>query len=318
MKAILLILVFTLSFSAQASYIDKASKVIGSLNSNFINFDGYKNHYYNLNNGHKEALIIVTGVAEPAIKYWQLVREFSGSYDVYLWDHIGQGKSDRLHKKMGLKKVYIDKFLTYEDSFNNFLKRVIAKYSKTNVISHSMGSHVMLRQLLKNDSSIDKLVLVTPMVNINKYFIPDFISKFVLKTFYKPTDWAPTQGDTNPDYTYFTSSKENFENYMNLLNKKFPDQKTTGVTAGWLKESLKSVAYVLKADFSKVNTKVLVFTGGKDKIVKSSASRSFCEKLINCNNIHYKNGKHQLLLETDDIRLDLIKQVKLFFKNSNN
>lgn len=312
MKIISSLLVLFISISIQANYLDEATEVIGSLKSNFIDFNGYRNHYYSLSKGHKEALIIVTGVAEPAIKYWQLVSEFSGSYDIYLWDHIGQGNSKRLYEDMDLRKVYIDDFLTYEITFNNFINKVKPKYSKINVISHSMGSHVMLRQLLKNTPSIDKLVLVTPLIDVNKYFIPDFIANFVLSAFYSPKDWAPSQGDKNPDYSYFTGSKENFDNYMSLLNTHFPKLKTTGVTAGWLKKSLASVDYLLKSNFSKVNTNILMFTGGKDSVVKSGASKAFCKKLINCKNIHYKKGKHQLLIETDDIRFDLYKKVKIF------
>ncbi len=312
----LAIIVLTFFFSTvHADYVSQALSSINSMGSNYIEYSGYKNHFYSVKSGQKEAVVIVTGVAEPVLKYWQLTNELKDKYDVYLWDHINQGKSMKIKKDIMYKKVFIDKFSTYQETFNNFLKEVKPNYNKVNVISHSMGSHIMLRQLLADNLSIDRLVLVTPMIEVKKYFIPDWLAKFVLKTFFKPTDWAPSQGEKNVDASYLTRSRENFENYMKLLNEHYPKQISTGVTAGWLLKSLGSIDYVLKSDFSKINTPMLMLTGGDDSIIKSDKATQFCNKMANCKSHQYEKGKHQLFLEMDDIRLDVYERIKAFLIN---
>jgi len=313
MKSALMVIVCLLTFKAGAYDVDEALKVINNLKTNTITHQKYTNGYYSLKTGKKQALIIVTGVAEPVLKYWQLVGEFSDKYDIYLWDHINQGQSMKIDTSIDHRKVFIDSFSTYEVTFNNFLAQLKPGYDKINVISHSMGSHVMLRQLLNEPSSIDKLVMITPMIDVRKYFIPTWLAKFVLKAFYKPTSWAPSQGPVNSDVKYLTNSEENFANYMSLVQDHFPDQLSTGVTAGWLSQSISAVKYVLKSDFSKVKIPMQIFGAGDDAVVKTKASRKFCEKLNNCEYMSYENGKHQLLIEVDEVRLDVYKRMKEFF-----
>ncbi len=314
MRNIILCFLIVLSSSITfANYdINKARKTIAGVKSNYIEFHIYKNHYYSLIQNHKKALIVSTGVAEPAIKYWEFVDQFKETHDIYLWDHINQGKSPDLILAMDFRKVYIDDFKNYQTTFNNFLSSIKKNYEEIHVVSHSMGSHVMIRQLIKEPSSINKLVLVTPMLDVQRFLIPSSIVKFILKTFYELTDWAPLQSGKNPESKYLTGSKENFENYMELINSDFPKQLSTGVTAGWFIAALRSVKYVFNSNYQSLKTPMLMFTAGNDVVVQSKAAKKFCSKIKSCEQKHYERGQHQLLMETDDIRLDIFKKIKKF------
>ncbi len=301
---------------ANSKFEQQALATISQLNSQFIEHQGYKNHYYSFVANQKEALVIVTGVAEPVIKYWQLFDAFKNEYDLYFWDHINQGASPDLLPELDPKKVYIDDFATYEKTLQNFLTTLKPRYSKLNVISHSMGGHITLKLINKFPGTIDKLATLTPMIAIKKMMIPDWLAKFVLKTFFKPTSWAPTQGDKNPSPTHFTSAPENFVNYQQLLFNHFPKLLSTGVTVQWLIKSFESIGQFNTLNFSKNKTPIFLITAGNDRIVKSNVSSDFCAKTPNCSEHLYKDAKHQILIEKDEIRLDSYQRMKDFFKKT--
>ena len=132
-------------------------------------------------------------------------------------------------------------------------------------------------------------------------------------TFFSETAWAPTQSEKNSDVSYLTNSKENFKNYQDLLRNHYPKHLSTGVTASWLKKSIESVELLDKAGTKNITTPILMFTAGDDSVVNSNQARKFCKNnLATCKNIHYKKGKHQLLIEVDEIRLDLYKKIRQF------
>ena len=97
-----------------------------------------------------------------------------------------------------------------------------------------------------------------------------------------------------------------------MVSDHFPSQLSTGVTAGWLIEANKSIKKVLASDVSGLKLPVLFFTAGDDIVVNSESAKKICKKIPNCRNNHYKKGKHQLLVETDDILDDLFIKIKNF------
>ncbi len=300
---------------AKASYQEysqRASEVIAGLSSNYQQTGDYKNHFYSLKNQSKKALVVVSGVAEPVIKYWQIIDFFKANYDLYYWDHLGQGKSAPILPQINSKKIHIDSFKTYDQTLKPFLAHLRPKYEKIHILSHSMGSHIILRQIASQSQLIDKFVAIAPMIDIKTGFIPKSVARFFLKTFYKPFDWAPFQSDQSPKAFFFTSATENFENYQKYFKQKYPKQLSTGVTAGWLLQSLLSIEKINQWDKSQLVVPSQFFTAGKDYIVSSKAAQKFCSDLPDCQSIHYPKGKHQLLIENESIRKDLFAKIKSF------
>lgn len=272
---------------------------------------GILNHYYKTKTANPVALVFVPGMGEPAIKYYELAKDFKNeSVTFYLWDHVGQGESTHLTPQ-DTEKIHIDDFSTHINALENFLKELKKTHSRIYVVAHSMGGHVTLRVAQAHPGLIDKIVVSSPMVAMNLDKMPVRFLRWVFGLL-PPTMYIPFYYFVKSDGAKsenLTHSQERFAIYKKL-EKEFSEIKRTSGTVGWVLAALKSEDEFKKTDFSSFTQKILVLQAEKEIFVSNKAQDEFCKKLPHCRLEVLSGAYHELLFEDDFARkpaLDLIR-----------
>lgn len=102
----------------------------------------------------RKSLLFVHGVASKASHWIQLIKNFENTYNIYLLDRPGYGKSDM---------VKVDSY----QSYYNLLEKIIKKMnieSPLIYIGHSFGAYLGLKLSLRNNS-FDKMILLAPFAS---------------------------------------------------------------------------------------------------------------------------------------------------------
>ena len=177
----------------------------------FVEYQGKKNHCLQFVHGAKKAIIISPGMSEPAKKYRSLIKDLDlKEYDVYVWDHRGQGDSDYEDGVKDPLKVYVKDYRSYIDPLVAFLKTIKPKYDSLSLISHSMGAHVALRINMEEPELFDKVVYSAPMVEIMLKGAPRWLAQLLMPLIWSKMDWCPGAGayhEPNAETSNVSSSK---------------------------------------------------------------------------------------------------------------
>ena len=98
--------------------------------------------------------------SEPAYDFYRQ------GYDVLLFDHRGQGYSQRLLDDK--EKGHIDEFRFYVDDMAQIIEKITAlfDYSAQHLIAHSMGGLIATYYLANCDHHINKAVLTSPFYGV--------------------------------------------------------------------------------------------------------------------------------------------------------
>lgn len=116
----------------------------------------------------KKAVLIVNGRIESSWKYQELFYDlYRQGYDVYSFDHRGQGLSDRLLSDSDMGHVY--DFTDYIDDMDVVIKQHdLKQYQQCFIIAHSMGGAIATRYLqTQPEHPFTGLILSAPMFGIN-------------------------------------------------------------------------------------------------------------------------------------------------------
>lgn len=272
------------------------------------------------NSQNRGLVLVVPGYSESQEKYAELIYDlFQEGYSVVIFDHRGQGHSDRLLK---------DQKLAHVDDFNNFVKdmqtlkvQVLDSFAPTPrfVIAHSMGAAVTARYLASYPETFKAAVLSSPMISIDLHrwiqntllFVLSPLSYVGLDHFYVrgPKDPQTFQFDTNR----VTHSEVRYKYLQLKTAEKFPDAQVWGVSAGWLYQSLLATTTLVK-EARKIKTPLLIFQAGVDSYVESAPQVLFCQNAQDCVITPFALAKHEIYMESDRVRGPALAQTLQFFK----
>ena len=127
---------------------------------------------------HKKAVLIVNGRIESSWKYQELFYDlYRQGFDVYSFDHRGQGLSDRLLSDSDMGHVY--DFTDYIDDMDIVVKKHdLSEYQQCFIIAHSMGGAIATRYLQTHpEHPFTGLILSAPMFGIN---LPWYLSPIAI------------------------------------------------------------------------------------------------------------------------------------------
>ena len=114
------------------------------------------------------SVVLLGGRKEFLEKYTETAADLNQrGFEVFGFDWRGQGLSSRMlpDRLKGFVRNYNDYVQDLEDFFQRVVQPEAAR--PIYVIAHSMGGHVALRYLQQQPASIDKAILVAPMLDIN-------------------------------------------------------------------------------------------------------------------------------------------------------
>lgn len=268
----------------------------------------------------KGAILISSGRTESAIKYKELIYDlYLNGYTIYIHDHRGQGLSGRMTNEYELG--FVEHFQDYVTDMNTFYKTVIKpnNHKQVYLLAHSMGGAIGFTYLQQFPSDFTAAAFSSPMFGLN--FIQCSLGKVFDTNKYT---YAPTQKNFLESQQTFaentlTNSKIRYELFKNsYLNE--PKIRLGGISLHWLNESCNQFK-IMFDNISKIKTSCIVFSAEEEEIVSPKSHFKFVEeaKLKNTQIEGYavKNAKHELFIEKDKVRTDVLITILNFFDSKN-
>lgn len=272
---------------------------------------------------HTKAVVLVNGRVETLEKYLEVIFDLvNQGYDVYSYDHRGQGYSDRLVMQPQDIGHVVD-FADYVADLHIFIHQVVDKqrYSSRYLLAHSMGGAVATLYAQQHPDAFDAIAMTAPMYGIN---VKPLLKKTgarlcrVLSWFNHPAGYAPGQGPyqakafvDNP----LTQSETRFLWFRRLFDDNRHLQ-IGGPSSRWIWQAMEASERCLTAAET-VTTPLLLLQAGKDTIVCNDAIFTFYRRRQRSGQpIQFKiiaNARHELLFEQDKYRVPSVTEILDFF-----
>ena len=261
-------------------------------------------------------LFILPGLSEFAEKYAETAAFFSeNGYNIIIIDWAYQGLSSRLAENRDKRHsdgynadlADLDRLIhIHENGFPNF------------ILAHSMGGHIALRFLAQNKRIIQAASLSAPLLQIQaikKHTTPLLHLLEGMRLFDKDYIWGGRnwhQDSRKGDGTDIFSSDPKRDSLHIGWQVRNPKLQVGNPTFKWLFETVKS-GKILKAWLHDIETPLLIFKAGREKLVSNKAIDEAATKLPECKLIDLPTAKHEILMETNDIRDEVLKKTINFF-----
>ena len=288
---------------------------------------------YFLNPESEKTIVIVSGRTESYLKYKEVVFNFfSGGYNVFIYDHRGQGFSDRLVDDR--EKGYVLSFNDYVQDLNVIYDRLVQPrhFSKVFLVSHSMGGTVAARYIQKYPDHFDAVVFSSPMFGMVMP-MPKWLACGIVRVqsifgsalgkspFYAPGQKPYSKRSFSGRPNDMTHSKERIE-LKHSIYETFPDARLGGVTTQWLVAACRSLKEMF-GQLDKITTPLMVLQSGDDSVVTNKDQSRFCKKLTKFGTnrchlggpIHIEGAFHELLMEVDQYRVPAFRAIFKFLSS---
>jgi lysophospholipase len=216
----------------------------------------------------------------------------------------------------------VETFDTYLSDLCLFLQRHVfcSATRPPIVLGHSMGAHLALRLAHDLPGLFERLVLVSPMIDIQTRPLPRWLAPLLAGVglgMGLGTRAVPSWGSHNPDRAVFqdnplTSDRGRFEREAALIAA-HPELGLGGVTFAWLAASLRSMELLMAPGFAEaIDLPVLCIGAGGDRIVSVGAQQRFCMRLPQGLFVCLEQARHEILQERDALRQDLWRHFDRF------
>ena len=265
------------------------------------------------------AIVIVSGRTDFIEKYreccWDL-RDLDQA--ICLYDHFGQGESGRQLEDH--QKGHIDDFQIYVSDLKNVIDTVAVPMQRGPVylLAHSMGGTVSALLSQGFPDLVDGLILIAPMFQINAGpFLPPWLVEAISKlvclaggsSYYIPGGGAFNTGLEFKN-NVLTTDPGRFEHNLELVRKN-SGLALGSPTFGWLKQAYRAMKRVRRAA-RKTVCPTIIFAAADERVVRLPEIQTYCREAGRCRLVTYKNCEHELLMERDEIRNDLLRRVRDF------
>lgn len=276
-------------------------------------------HFVHSDETVRKLLILVNGRAENILKWSEIAYDFfQGGYDVLLFDHRGQGYSQRLISDKG--KGYIDEFRFYMDDMDLVIKQITHQYAydQQYLLSHSLGALISAYYLANYDHQIQRAVFSSPFFGLpTKHLTRDeFIINLMMllgqgtRYVFGKAPYKPAHLQNNELSFCKTRMK-----WMNRINRHYPELSLGGPTFRWVHLCLTAIKGLGKI-LPRIEIPVLVLQAGKEKIVENGQLKHWIACLPKGQSLTIENAKHEILFELDSIRTQAIQNINEFISNT--
>lgn len=256
---------------------------------------------------------IFQGRTEFIEKYFETVADLRRrGFAVAIMDWRGQGGSARPVDDP--RKGHIEDFSEYDRDMRQFMREVVLPDCPPPYVAlgHSMGSHIVLRNIAGTSSWFERAVLVAPMIALHTDIarFPNPVLRFYagvgslagLSKRYVSGGTPDAGYSAEFDSNVLTSDRERFSRNLQL-ERTAPELMLGSPTIGWLSAALRSMRRVGDPDYpGRVRVPALIFGAGLDRIVETSAAEKFAAALKVGSYVLIPDANHEILQETNDIR----------------
>jgi lysophospholipase len=260
----------------------------------------------------KGSVLLLNGRTEFMEKHLETVRELTQrGFDVYSLDWRGQGGSSRL--LLNPEKGHVNCYEDYINDLSAFFQCVLRPEvieKPLIILAHSMGGHIALRFLIEQPAAAERMVLLSPMIDIHTAPLPGCIARAMTHAAMK-IGLARRYCLGSRDYS---ALREKFEDNLITSNpKRFLDAQvaigeaphlaTGGVTWGWLFATFRSINILRDPEYvNRIRIPMLMICAGNDRIVSRKAQETIGAQLPNSRLMVIPEARHEILKETDAIR----------------
>lgn len=248
--------------------------------------------------------IVCPGRTEFIEKYFEVGRELQEmGFAVVILDWPGQGLSERLLEDG--HKGHIDNFETFMGALERGLEAAGDKLPRPYVsLAHSMGGAIALAAIAKNLVKVDAAAFCAPMWGFKTRFLGMKYLVWAMRVTGRAGNYVQQPGPPETFETnVVTNDKARWELQRDLVDAQ-PELDLGPVTWGWLGASLDILSDLIKPKILKeINIPVFVATASDEALVDNQSHAHVSEHLNNCEHITIE-GKHEILMETDDKRAE--------------
>jgi lysophospholipase len=246
---------------------------------------------------------------EPA-DHW-----FHQGWNVTTFDWRGQGGS-----RGNIVGGHLETFDPLVDDLAAFLAAWAPRAEGPRVaIGHSMGGHLLLRTLAERKPAVDAAVLIAPMLAINSGPLPEWAasSAATAMTMFgmggAPAwhDLGSGPGVGSLRQTILTACTERYEDELWWWERE-PGFNLGTPSWGWIKAAYASSARLSADRLRAVKTPILLLGAERDRLVSAPAIRAAAAQLPNAELHMFADAAHELLRDTDDVRLEALARIDDF------
>lgn len=276
---------------------------------------------------HSKAIFVVNGRIESCWKYQELFYDFfQQGYDIYSFDHRGQGLSDRLidDPQIGHVGEFDDYILDMQRVIEHF---DLSHYAQRFLVAHSMGGAIATRYVQTYPQHpFAAMVLSAPMFGVNMPWqlrpIAMTLSQVLTAMYSKPT-YAPGYQaysakpfEINP----LSQSQVRYQWFRDLYQRK-PELQVGGPSTRWVWQGLMA-AKLCQLMTRQVKLPTLILQAGQDEIVSNADQIRFVTKLAKTNPssklVIIEGAKHELFFEKDRYRNQALDELFKQFQSLEN
>lgn len=269
------------------------------------------------------SIVISSGRIEGLLKYQEVIYElYQNGYSVFIHDHRGQGLSSRIADNP--HKGHVESFEHYVQDMQLFYQQIVQVYSQHHpmLLCHSMGSAIGALYQLNNPGHFSKVVYSAPMFGIKsplpQWLVKPMIDKgqklnqklsqqpwfFLGQGQYKAVPFA-----INP----LTHSKNRYSHFRHIYQQ-HPELQLGGVTFHWLQQAILAMDEISQR-VKELTTPSLLLQAGGDIIVDNKAQNALVAQMPNCQQQVIDKGRHELLMEADPYRQQVMTHILDFFQD---
>lgn len=257
--------------------------------------------------------VVLDGHTEFIEKYEEVTGELAArGFAGAILDWRGQGGSAR-----GLAdplKAHVADFADYDADLRAFLDDIVSPMTPDRTrpiaLAHSMGAHILLRNLHADPEMFAAAVMIAPMLRPQTEGYPGWLVRAVSAAHGRiglSQAWVWGMQQRDPLRLRFednrvTSDRTRFARARDLLVSN-PALRLAGPSWGWLDAAYRSMAEMSRPGFAEsITTPCLVFGAGRDRVVSTEAVRDFARRLPYGTYIELSDAEHEILMENDSIR----------------
>ena len=237
-------------------------------------------------------------------------------FDLLIIDWPGQGRSG--HFGQHSLTVHADDFSGHLQAAEALIDAAGWADHPLSLIGHSMGGHLALRLAHRQVCRVAALVLLSPMISlpVKPLWLGWVIARLAIlfgQARRPAFGQTPRQLDQvrlhKPDNVLTRDADRYQENFLWFDDQ--PLLRRSGASWGWVCAGYTSC---LKTTMSKrwmaaIDTPVLALTAADETVVHKASTTEMLRALPRCDHHEYAGARHELCLETEDVRSDLWSRI---------
>ncbi|QIZ78274.1 alpha/beta fold hydrolase [Ferrimonas lipolytica] len=259
------------------------------------------------------AIVLCSGRIESYMKYWPLVQWlYDQGYSLYLWDHRGQGLSERMLTNRHIGHVH--HFRDYVADMVKFVRERVTpdKPAQRYLLAHSMGGAIAALYLHQYPHHFDKALLSSPMFGV-QLPAPSWVISPLLSVLHQLRPEGYAVGGHNYRAIPFADNDnthdENQYRAFRQLYQDRPELQLGAPSVQWIRQAL---ALEQQWPQIQIETPTVVAIAGADTVVNNKAARLFAQRGQH-ELICIDDAMHELLMESDDYRQPLLNRLLEWF-----